>query len=61
MMFIVVAWLALMAVGTPIALIWALNTLFGLGIAYTFSTWLASLVIISLFGKVSVQSNKGAK
>lgn len=29
----------------PIAVIWALNTLFALGIALTFKTWLATLVL----------------
>jgi len=29
----------------PILLIWSLNTLFGLTIAYNFSTWFAALVI----------------
>lgn len=31
----------------PLLLIWSLNTLFSLGIAYTFWTWLASLILIS--------------
>lgn len=34
---IIVAW--------PLLLIWALNTLFGLGIAYTFGTWGAAFVL----------------
>lgn len=29
----------------PLAVVWALNTLFGLGIAYTFWTWLAVVII----------------
>lgn len=29
----------------PFAVIWALNTLFSLGIAYTFWTWLAVVVL----------------
>ena len=33
--------LAAVFVFAPFAIIWALNTLFGLGIAYTFWTWLA--------------------
>lgn len=32
----------------PFINIWALNTLFGLGIAYTFWTWVASLVLTSM-------------
>lgn len=31
----------------PLAIVWALNTLFGLTIAYTFWTWLAALVLVS--------------
>lgn len=31
---------------SPFLLVWALNTLFKLAIDYTFSTWLASLVLI---------------
>lgn len=30
----------------PFILIWALNTLFGLGIAYTFKTWLAVNAVV---------------
>ena len=29
----------------PILIIWSLNTLFGLGIAYTIKTWLATLIL----------------
>ena len=29
----------------PLCCIWAVNTLFGMGIAYTWKTWLAALVI----------------
>jgi len=36
------------AVLSPLGLAWALNTLFGLGIAYTFKTWLAGLVLLVL-------------
>lgn len=32
----------------PLACIWALNTLFGLTIAYTFKTWLAALVLAGI-------------
>lgn len=36
--------IVLIAVG-PLLTIWSLNTLFGLGIAYTFKTWLAALFL----------------
>ena len=29
----------------PLAVVWALNTLFALGIAYSFWTWLAVLIL----------------
>ena len=32
----------------PLLGVWSLNVLFGLGIAYTFKTWLASFILISL-------------
>ena len=32
----------------PLATIWALNTVFGLYIAYTFWTWLGTLVLQSI-------------
>lgn len=38
--------LALIVLG-PLAVIWALNTLFSLGIAYTFWNWLAVVVLQS--------------
>jgi hypothetical protein len=42
----------------PFVIIWALNTVFSLGIAYTFSTWLAMLVITATFGKANISYNK---
>jgi hypothetical protein len=41
---------ALVAIfGMPLALIWAVNTLFGLTIAYTFKTWLATVLLAGVF------------
>lgn len=54
-LFIVV--ILLVAVG-PLALIWALNTLFGLAIAYTFQTWLAALVLAVIVSGSSKASRK---
>lgn len=34
----------------PLAFIWSLNVLFSLTIPFTFSTWVASFVLIVLFG-----------
>ncbi len=40
---LIVATLAIVAV--PLCIIWSLNTLFGLAIAYTSKTWLATLLL----------------
>lgn len=42
----------------PFVIIWALNTIFGVGVAYTFWTWLAMLVITATFGKAKLTYNK---
>lgn len=42
---IVVLFAALVVI-VPLALIWALNTLFGLGIPYNLWTWLAMLILL---------------
>ncbi len=39
---LVVAYISLM----PFAIIWALNTLLGLGIQFTFWTWLSAFVLL---------------
>jgi hypothetical protein len=50
---IVVAVIALIVFG-PLAAIWAVNTLFGFAIAYTFENWLAVVVLTAFFGKANV-------
>lgn len=43
----------------PLALIWAMNTLFGLGIAYTFKTWVAcGLLAAAVKGNVVKHSRE---
>jgi hypothetical protein len=34
----------------PLLLIWSLNTLFGLTIAYTLKTWFATMLLAGVFG-----------
>lgn len=41
---------------SPIGTLWMLNTLFGLGLAYTFKTWLAALVLNGML-TVNVKKN----
>ena len=49
----------LLLVFMPLAVIWAMNTLFGLGIAYGFYEWLAVLVMsIFLQSKYQRQGDK---
>lgn len=46
----IVAIAILLIVGAPIALIWAMNTLFpALAIPYTLETWLAAFIIPAAF------------
>ena len=42
----------------PLVVIWAVNTLFSWGIAYTFWNWLAVLILTMTFGKANVSVNK---
>ena len=42
----------------PLAAIWAVNTLFGFTIAYTFWNWLAVVVLTAFFGKSHVKVEK---
>jgi hypothetical protein len=60
MMGSVMGWLVLMVLAVifmPFAAIWALNTLFGLGIEYTFWTWL-SVVVINMFIQARITVKK---
>ncbi len=41
----------------PVVIIWALNTVFNLGIAYTFKTWIAVFILMVVFNN----SKKAAK
>jgi len=55
--FLIAAIVIVAALVTPLCGIWALNTLFGLGIAYTVKTWLAAL-ILGAFISPKVQMKK---
>ena len=46
----------LLIVFGPLLAIWSLNTLFGLGIAYTLKTWFAALVLAGIVGVSSAAS-----
>lgn len=42
----------------PLAAIWSVNTLFGLGIAYSVKTWFAALILSSILGGRINQGNR---
>jgi hypothetical protein len=42
----------------PFATLWMLNTLFGMGLAYSWTNWLAALVLGAFFGKTSTSYKK---
>lgn len=49
-----------LAVLWPLVIVWALNTLFGLGIAYTFWNWLAALVLLTAIkARVTTEKKQG--
>ncbi len=43
-----IALFAVIIVFGPLCTIWAFNTLFSLSIAYTFETWIASIILTSI-------------
>ena len=46
-MFLVILLALIMVIAGPLLVLWALNMLFGLGIEYTFWTWLAVVILAS--------------
>lgn len=49
-----------LAILWPLVIVWALNTLFGLGIAYTFWNWLAALVLLTAIkARVTAKKEEG--
>jgi hypothetical protein len=41
--------IGLMIVFVPFSLVWSINTLFGINSPYNFFTWLAAVIVISMF------------
>ena len=46
-MFLLILLALIVAIAGPLFVLWALNTLFGFGIEYTFWTWLAVVILVS--------------
>lgn len=57
-MFWIIALVILVILFGPLLAIWSLNTLFGIGIAYTLSTWFAALVLTGLVGGTTISSSR---
>jgi len=49
---------AALVIFMPFAVIWALNTLFGFAIAYTFWTWLAVIILSAVISGPSTATKK---
>jgi len=54
----IVAFLAFILWCVPVALIWALNTVFGLAVPVTFKTWLAVFILSAPFWPIVASSRK---
>jgi len=55
---VLILFLIAVIVLAPLVTIWALNTLFGLGIAYTFWTWAAAVWLQGIFGGAIAAASK---
>lgn len=52
----VIAIVVAIVIGGPLLIIWSINTLFAIGIAYTIKTWFAALVLGAVVGSSSTSS-----
>jgi hypothetical protein len=55
--FIIALLIVALIILVPFAVIWALNTLFALSIAYTFWTWLSVIILTSAIQSNSIKRN----
>lgn len=47
-----------LAMLSPICVIWAINTLFGTSIAFTFKTWLAMYILLLVWYQINASGSK---
>jgi len=59
--FSMIVFALVMFIFWPLFVVWALNTLFKLTIAYTFKTWLAALILIGAVKSTVKEENKTEK
>jgi hypothetical protein len=53
-----IALVLIAAIFIPYLPIWAVNTLFGTSIAYSFPNWCASAILLALFGNVKASVSR---
>ena len=57
-MFLLILLALIIVIAGPLLVLWALNTLFGFGIEYTFWAWLAVVILVSAVrAKVEVNNS----
>ena len=54
-----IIWTIVMLTFGPFFLIWSLNTLFGLTIAFSFKTWIAAFFLVLTIGGYKFNMNSG--
>jgi len=47
----------LLVIGMPVAVIWSVNTLFGLTIPFTLQTWLATVILVGVLRPIAKVAN----
>ena len=47
----------LLVIGMPVAVIWSVNTLFGLTIPLTLQTWLATVILVGVLRPIAKVAN----
>jgi hypothetical protein len=57
----IIALVVVVIVFAPLCTIWALNTLFAFNIAYTFETWLATIILTSIVSGKGIEASFKAK
>jgi len=57
--FVIVLALIVALIAVPVLVIWSLNTLFGLGIAYTVQTWAAVVLLQAWFQSTITVAKNG--
>jgi len=57
LMFLIVIGILGLIIFMPWIFIWSINVLFGLSIAYTFTTWLAAFVLLAILSNSHIKKS----